>query len=249
MANNFFSRWSSKKHLEASTSQTSTTTLPEASERATEAAVLAKNKPLAKETISKETINRETTSKTTIVNEAPTNQSLQIMGQGSQEEGSAVSVADGLEDSPRDGKDSNDEEALSIASLLKSDSDPLLKKAALRALFSGEEFNHIDALNDYDHDYSAIPSLSQDVAQSLREWIKPTSQESADETAQQESDTNSPQPDHDLESVLEEGDSECGVSNQVTLETSKTLETSETDLELCNESNTDVRCDRLEQKH
>ncbi|OEF05613.1 DUF3306 domain-containing protein [Vibrio genomosp. F10] len=240
MANNFLSRWSSKKHLEASTLQKSATTLPEASDIATEAVVLAENDPLAKVTI-----DRETTNKATIDHISPTNQSLQGIGQSSQEERSAVSVADELEDSQRDERDSIEEGSLSIASLLKSDSDPLLKKTALRALFSGEEFNHVDALNDYDHDYSAIPSLSQDVAQSLREWIKPTSKESADETVQKESDSNSPQPDPDLEPVSEDDNSECGVSNDVKRQT---LGTSETDLVLGSESNTDLLSDPLEEK-
>ncbi|OIQ26329.1 DUF3306 domain-containing protein [uncultured Vibrio sp.] len=73
------------------------------------------------------------------------------------------------------------EDEISIASMLTSDIDPLVKKAALRKLFLSEEFNQVDALNDYDHDYSAVKSLTSDVAQSLREWMKPSENDGEDE--------------------------------------------------------------------
>ncbi|MEZ8823809.1 DUF3306 domain-containing protein [Vibrio amylolyticus] len=66
----------------------------------------------------------------------------------------------------------------SVASMLTSDVDPLIKKAALRKLFLSEEFNQLDGLNDYDQDFSAVQSLSSEVAQTLREWMKsPNSEE------------------------------------------------------------------------
>ncbi|MEZ9232713.1 DUF3306 domain-containing protein [Vibrio amylolyticus] len=65
----------------------------------------------------------------------------------------------------------------SVASMLTSDVDPLIKKAALRKLFLSEEFNQLDGLNDYDQDFSAVQSLSSEVAQTLREWTKSSNSE------------------------------------------------------------------------
>ncbi|MGR2947157.1 DUF3306 domain-containing protein [Vibrio vulnificus] len=61
-----------------------------------------------------------------------------------------------------------------ISALLASNADEAVKKAALRKLFHSEEFNVVDRLNDYDHDYkSSIGALAPNVAQTLREWMKP----------------------------------------------------------------------------
>lgn len=59
----------------------------------------------------------------------------------------------------------------SLASLLASEAESSVKKAAMRKLFLSEEFNQVDALNDYDHDFKAVKSLSSDVAQRLRDWV------------------------------------------------------------------------------
>ncbi|MCK6264982.1 DUF3306 domain-containing protein [Vibrio sp. ZSDE26] len=64
-----------------------------------------------------------------------------------------------------------EEQPSSIASMLTSDIDPLVKKAALRKLFMSGEFSEVDALNDYDHDFSAVKSLSNDVVETLRGWV------------------------------------------------------------------------------
>ncbi|GAL19238.1 hypothetical protein JCM19235_2661 [Vibrio maritimus] len=34
------------------------------------------------------------------------------------------------------------------------------------------EFNVVDGLNDYDHDYSAVKPLATEVAETLRGWVK-----------------------------------------------------------------------------
>ncbi|PMJ98749.1 hypothetical protein BCU12_21625 [Vibrio sp. 10N.261.55.A7] len=70
----------------------------------------------------------------------------------------------------------------SVASMLTSDVDPLIKKAALRKLFLSEEFNQLDGLNDYDQDFSAVQSLSSEVAQTLREWTKSSNSEEVNVT-------------------------------------------------------------------
>ncbi|WP_117235440.1 DUF3306 domain-containing protein [Vibrio maerlii] len=69
-----------------------------------------------------------------------------------------------------DSKQTEGEE--SIASLLTSDADKSIKKAALRKLFLSEEFNQVDRLNDYDHDYSSVKPLASEVAETLRGWVK-----------------------------------------------------------------------------
>ncbi len=66
----------------------------------------------------------------------------------------------------------------SIASLLASQAAKETKKAALRKLFLSGEFSEVDRLNDYDHDYSSVKPLAQEVAQKLREWIHDTDIES-----------------------------------------------------------------------
>ncbi len=68
-------------------------------------------------------------------------------------------------------------EEMSIASLLVSEASESVKKAALRKLFLSEEFNVRDGLDDYDDDYSNLKSLSEGVADTLRDWIKDKSEE------------------------------------------------------------------------
>ncbi len=63
-------------------------------------------------------------------------------------------------------------EELSVAQLLVSEADKSVKKAALRKLFMSPEFNVVDGLNDYDHDYASVKSLSSEVAATLRDWVK-----------------------------------------------------------------------------
>lgn len=69
-------------------------------------------------------------------------------------------------------------EEMSIANLLVSEASESVKKAALRKLFLSEEFNVRDGLDDYDDDYSNLKSMSEGVAETLRDWVK----EKADET-------------------------------------------------------------------
>ena len=64
-----------------------------------------------------------------------------------------------------------DSEETSVAALLVSEAESAVKKAALRKLFLSGEFSEVDRLNDYDHDYKAVKSLSTDVAAKLREWV------------------------------------------------------------------------------
>ncbi|MGY0616062.1 DUF3306 domain-containing protein [Vibrio sp. FJH11] len=63
-------------------------------------------------------------------------------------------------------------EEMSIASLLVSEASESVKKAALRKLFLSEEFNVRDGLDDYDDDYSNLKSMSEGIAETLRDWVK-----------------------------------------------------------------------------
>ncbi|TFH92317.1 DUF3306 domain-containing protein [Vibrio ouci] len=67
-----------------------------------------------------------------------------------------------------------------VAALLASEAESAVKKAALRKLFLSGEFSAVDGLNDYDHDYKAVKSLSTEVASKLRDWMN------ADEEEQEE---------------------------------------------------------------
>ncbi|EJA3099676.1 DUF3306 domain-containing protein [Vibrio parahaemolyticus] len=76
-------------------------------------------------------------------------------------------------------------EEMSVAQLLVSEASESVKKAALRKMFLSEEFNVRDGLDDYDDDYSNLKSLSKDVAETLRDWVKEKVEEEPDaETAQ-----------------------------------------------------------------
>ncbi|MGR5175224.1 DUF3306 domain-containing protein [Vibrio mediterranei] len=67
----------------------------------------------------------------------------------------------------------SDDGELSISQLLaNTEVDKAVKKAALRKLFMQPEFNVVDGLNDYDHDYSAVKPLATEVAETLRGWVK-----------------------------------------------------------------------------
>lgn len=74
-------------------------------------------------------------------------------------------------------KESQDTSKQSVASLLISEAESTVKKAALRKLFLSGEFSEIDGLNDYDHDYKSVKSLSSDVAEKLRDWMQETEEE------------------------------------------------------------------------
>ncbi len=77
-----------------------------------------------------------------------------------------------------------DGESSSVAQLLVSEASESVKKAALRKLFLSEEFNVRDGLDDYDDDYSNLKSLGEGVADTLRDWVKETVEDSEPEVTQ-----------------------------------------------------------------
>ncbi len=68
-------------------------------------------------------------------------------------------------------KNDHDPQQMSVAELLTSEVSESLKKAALKKLFLSPEFNVRDGLDDYDDDYHNLTSLSEEVADTLRNWI------------------------------------------------------------------------------
>jgi hypothetical protein len=86
-----------------------------------------------------------------------------------------------------------DSEETSVAALLVSEAESAVKKAALRKLFLSGEFSEVDRLNDYDHDYKAVKSLSTDVAAKLREWVnQDDEQENSTDVESDSSDVEQP---------------------------------------------------------
>lgn len=81
-----------------------------------------------------------------------------------------------LEQTSQEVRDADHSET-SIASLLASEAESAVKKAALRKLFLSGQFSEVDGLNDYDHDYKAVKSLSSDVAEKLRDWMQSDEEE------------------------------------------------------------------------
>ncbi|EOA9037036.1 DUF3306 domain-containing protein [Vibrio harveyi] len=88
-------------------------------------------------------------------------------------------------ESQQTSSEATDPEEMSVAQLLVSEASESVKKAALRKMFLSEEFNVRDGLDDYDDDYSNLKSLSEGVAETLRDWVKEkTEEELAGETTQ-----------------------------------------------------------------
>ncbi|MGP8304985.1 DUF3306 domain-containing protein [Vibrio sp. YIC-376] len=85
----------------------------------------------------------------------------------------SVEEANATDPAPEESKP----EEMSIANLLVSEASESVKKAALRKLFLSEEFNVRDGLDDYDDNYSNLKSMSEGIAETLRDWVK----EKADE--------------------------------------------------------------------
>ncbi|QIA65666.1 DUF3306 domain-containing protein [Vibrio astriarenae] len=120
-------------------------------------------------------------------------------------------------------KEESDEpvEEMSVANLLVSEASESIKKAALRKLFLSEEFNVRDGLDDYDDDYSNLQTLSEGVAEKLRDWVNDTDDELEQETQDSQDPTDESSSEVEsierIESAQEdasntlESDSECGL--------------------------------------
>jgi hypothetical protein len=116
-------------------------------------------------------------------------------------------------------------EDLSVAQLLVSEASESVKKAALRKLFLSEEFNVRDGLDDYDDDYSNLKSLSEGVAETLRDWVKDKTEEETTPEEEQVIDNKTEGE------VLEHSESDLEVSDNE-FETSESAEITEQEKEL-----------------
>ncbi len=116
-------------------------------------------------------------------------------------------------------------EDLSVAQLLVSEASESVKKAALRKLFLSEEFNVRDGLDDYDDDYSNLKSLSEGVAETLRDWVKDKTEEETTPEEEQVIDNKAEGE------VLEHSESDLEVSDNE-FETSESAEITEQEKQL-----------------
>ena len=113
-----------------------------------------------------------------------------------------------------------DGESPSVAQLLVSEASESVKKAALRKLFLSEEFNVRDGLDDYDDDYSNLKSLGEGVADTLRDWVKETVEDSEPEVTQTQEELASSSDeleDDETKAVSEEALEEPEQEEQVSL--------------------------------
>ncbi|MCX2757620.1 DUF3306 domain-containing protein [Vibrio sp. Sgm 22] len=200
MATNFFSRWSQRK-LDESTDEALEV------EQTLEAPELTSSDSSSSE-ISSADLSSEM--------EAAAPQSLDSDALETNEEVHAADVQDPAPEATED---------LSVAQLLVSEASESVKKAALRKLFLSEEFNVRDGLDDYDDDYSNLKSLSEGVAETLRDWVKDKTEEDTTPEEDQVIDNK------DEGSVLETSESDLEVSDNE-LETSESAEITEQEKEL-----------------
>ncbi|UQV20212.1 DUF3306 domain-containing protein [Vibrio sp. J383] len=200
MATNFFSRWSQRK-LDESTDE------PLEVEQTLEAPALTSSDSSSSE-ISPADLSSEM--------EAAAPQSLESDALETNEEVHASDVQDPAPEATED---------LSVAQLLVSEASESVKKAALRKLFLSEEFNVRDGLDDYDDDYSNLKSLSEGVAETLRDWVKDKTEEDTTPEEDQVIDSK------DESEVLEHSESDLEVSDNE-FETSESAEITEQEKQL-----------------
>ncbi|MEZ9446801.1 DUF3306 domain-containing protein [Vibrio splendidus] len=200
MATNFFSRWSQRK-LDESTDE------PLEAQQTLEETELTSSEASSSE-ISPADLSSEM--------EAAAPQSLESDALETNEEVHAADVQDPAPEATED---------LSVAQLLVSEASESVKKAALRKLFLSEEFNVRDGLDDYDDDYSNLKSLSEGVAETLRDWVKDKTEEETTLEEEQIIDNK------DESEVLEHSESDLEVSDNE-FETSESAEITEQEKEL-----------------
>ncbi|MEZ8355245.1 DUF3306 domain-containing protein [Vibrio splendidus] len=200
MATNFFSRWSQRK-LDESTDE------PLEVEQTLEATELTSSDSSSSEILPAD-LSPEM--------EAAAPQSLESEALETNEEVNASDVQDPAPEATED---------LSVAQLLVSEASESVKKAALRKLFLSEEFNVRDGLDDYDDDYSNLKSLSEGVAETLRDWVKDKTEEETTPEEEQVIDNKTEGE------VLEHSESDLEVSDNE-FETSESAEITEQEKEL-----------------
>ncbi|PMH10942.1 DUF3306 domain-containing protein [Vibrio splendidus] len=199
MATNFFSRWSQRK-------------LDESNDEPLEVEQTLEATELTSSDSSSEVSPADLSSEMEVA--AP--QSLESDALETNEEVHASDVQDPAPEATED---------LSVAQLLVSEASESVKKAALRKLFLSKEFNVRDGLDDYDDDYSNLKSLSEGVAETLRDWVKDKTEEETTLEEEQIIDIK------DESEVLEHSESGLEVSDNE-LETSESAEITEQEKQL-----------------
>ncbi|MEZ8204733.1 DUF3306 domain-containing protein [Vibrio splendidus] len=163
-----------------------------------------------------ELTSSDSSSEVSLEMEAAAPQSLESEALETNEEVHASDVQDPAPEATED---------LSVAQLLVSEASESVKKAALRKLFLSEEFNVRDGLDDYDDDYSNLKSLSEGVAETLRDWVKDKTEEETTPEEEQVIDNKTEGE------VLEHSESDLEVSDNE-FETSESAEITEHEKEL-----------------
>ncbi|UOE84530.1 DUF3306 domain-containing protein [Vibrio splendidus] len=199
MATNFFSRWSQRK-------------LDESNDEPLEVEQTLEATELTSSDSSSEVSPADLSSEM----EAAAPQSLESDALETNEEIHASDVQDPAPEATED---------LSVAQLLVSEASESVKKAALRKLFLSEEFNVRDGLDDYDDDYSNLKSLSEGVAETLRDWVKDKTEEETTPEEEQVIDNKAEGE------VLEHSESDLEVSDNE-FETSESAEITEQEKQL-----------------
>ncbi|MEZ8629873.1 DUF3306 domain-containing protein [Vibrio lentus] len=188
MATNFFSRWSQRK-LDGSTDE------PLEVEQTLEATELTSSE------VSTADLSSEM--------EAAAPQSLESDALETNEEVHAANAQDPAPETTED---------LSVAQLLVSEASESVKKAALRKLFLSEEFNVRDGLDDYDDDYSNLKTLSEGVAETLRDWVKDKTEEDTVNEPEQVTDNQEETLINEVDDSIneaEEAESELSKSDEI----------------------------------
>ncbi len=216
MATNFFSRWSQRK-LDESTDQPL-----EAQQTLEDIELTSSETSSAASSIDVETsesLDREFLENRALERESP------------EHDENAHAVDSQAIDSQEIASETTED--LSVAQLLVSEASESVKKAALRKLFLSEEFNVRDGLDDYDDDYSNLKSLSEGVAETLRDWVKDKTEE---ETAPEEEQVID---NKDEVEILGNSESDFEVSGNE-LETSESAEITEEEKELYKNTVSDI---------
>ncbi|KAA8667067.1 DUF3306 domain-containing protein [Vibrio gigantis] len=154
----------------------------------------------------------QTLEETPVVSSDPASQAHASTEQLAPNDPTSIEPTEALEDTA-DTRESASEatEELSMAQLLVSEASESVKKAALRKLFLSEEFNVRDGLDDYDDDYSNLKSLSEGVAESLRDWVK----EKAEEETSSEQEQVTENKEEDSVNNAEEAESDLVESDEI----------------------------------
>ena len=151
-------------------------------------------------------------SKRKLSNESDEAQQVEASELSEQEEQSLAENALNTEDDlssealPVQSSEPKGSDETSVAALIASEAESAIKKAALRKLFLSGEFSEIDRLNDYDHDYKSVQSLSSEAAAKLRDWMNQPEEEAEQERPPEPAEVETTESDAQTEECQDEAD-------------------------------------------